>query len=607
MSVEQLQGAVELVELVLCAWVAVLLVRRLRAVRSTATTSALGVFVVVAVVLLAGQWQPQEGPQGWAALAVDLQVCLLLSLSWLLVRLAHALDGVRRRVWLAMSWLFAAEVVLTVALPPLPLPGEPQAGWVQAYVVFVLAAWSVQSVVACRGLWRAGSGESAVVRQRMRLLATGAVVLAVALVVVAAAGERPGLQVVSALVGLLSIGLFALAFLLPGWLRLVLRRHDLALLESGEQRLMTAVDRDEVAQTVVPLVPRVLGGGGAGLLGPDGEVLLATGWGPAEQERVSSLLRTGMRGDPAAGVLVAPVGPGWLVAQAGRLAPVFGDDELVLLSRIGRMVDLTLQRVALFEQERASRRAAEQAQAELETLLYSVSHDLRSPLISVLGYLDVLREEHGEQLRGEGSHYLERMGVNALYMQNLISDLLELSRIGRNDGPARLLDLGALADSVLQGALLQHPQASLSVEGSLPPVLLNDVRARQLLTNLVDNALAHAGRSDVSVVVRSERAPDGSLLLCVADDGRGIPPEYRARVVQVFERLDAPKSTPGTGMGLAICRRIAESAGGSLRVEGPSGDRATGTTIVVALPAALRLPEQREATATAAARTMTED
>lgn len=103
--------------------------------------------------------------------------------------------------------------------------------------------------------------------------------------------------------------------------------------------------------------------------------------------------------------------------------------------------------------------------------------------------------------------------------------------------------------ALVDAARLTHPDAQLVVEDGLPRVRTIDVRARQLLTNLVENALEHGGRPDLRVTVRGRRTDDGGLLLQVADDGVGVPAEYRDRVLRVFERLDAPKSSPGTGMG----------------------------------------------------------
>ena len=594
---------VSAVEGAVCLAVAVVLALRWWRSRNPATGSALGLFAVVALVIASSWWAPTDTETTAAAVAQDVLISVLVTIPYLLVRFTWVLGGVSDRAHRLMAGLLALEVLATLAAPPLPQPGEPRGSWVGAYVVLVLAAWTVQSVVAAVGLWRAGEGQSAVVKHRMRSLSTGAVLLAVTLVVSGSAGDSSSsptaLQVGVALAGLVAILLFALAFLLPPALRLVWRQADLAALSSAERGLMVALSRDDVADTIVPVLGSVFGGGGAALLDADAVPVRTTGLDAADGGRLRSLLLAAPGDDVhevRPGILTARLSGGWLVVQAGRLAPVFGDDEAVLLGRVATLVDLALQRVSLFEQERASRTSAEAANAELETLLYSVSHDLRSPLISVLGYLDVLRQEHAAELTGDGPHYLERMSVNAVYMQSLISDLLELSRIGRSDPDPERLDLKVLATQVAEGAALHRPSATVRVVGDLPVVRMSDVRARQLLTNLVDNALKHGGRDDLTVTLSASTGPAGDLQVRVADDGQGIPVEYRTRVLRVFERLDAPKSSPGTGMGLAICKRIVESLGGTISVGGPAPGSTSGTTVTISLPASVverPVPAQR--------------
>jgi signal transduction histidine kinase len=590
------------VEFGLCAAVAVVLGIRWRRERARATASAFGVFAVVALVIGAGWVQPADVTGGWGAVWSDLLVSVLLAIPYLLVRFTWVLGGLRDRTHALLAGLLALEVLLTLLLPPLPQEGAPRPGWFGPYLVLVLGAWSVQCVVAAVGLWRSGRGQPSVVRHRMRALSTGGLLLALTLVLSGAGGEDvpAAYQVAMSLLGLTSIGLFAVAFLPPRALRLIWRQADVAVLAHAERGLMTALTRDDVAATIVPALGRAFGSSGAALLDDQGAPVRAVGLEPAQLAELAVLLDdAGGARLPVqdAGVLCARLSRGWLVVQAGRLAPVFGEDELVLLERVGTLVDLALQRAALFEQERLSRRMAEAANGELETLLYSVSHDLRSPLISVLGYLDVLRQEQGATLTGDGAHYLERISVNAVYMQSLISDLLELSRIGRSDPPAQRLDLHAVAEQVLDGARMTHPQARLEVTGRLPVVLMSDVRVRQLLTNLVDNALKHGGRDDLTVTV-SALTTAGGVVVDVADDGRGIPAEYRDRVLRVFERLDAARATSGTGMGLAICKRIVESVGGALSVGGPADGTTSGTTVSIELPPAVvadpSLPIPRE-------------
>ncbi len=570
------------VELLLCTGVCVVLGRRWRHERSGATARAFGIFFVLALVIAVGYVAPSDTQSGWGAWFTDVLISVLVLMPYLLVELTWVLGGVGERVRRAAQVLLAVQVVATFATPPLPAPGEASTASSNTLVALIVVSWTVQSFVAGRGLWRLGRGQSSLVQHRMRALSTGSVLLALTLVLSGAAGtsQDATTRVVVSLLGLLAVAVSALSFLAPTFLRLIWRQGDVAALSDAERGLMQATSTEQVARIILPALVGAFGGSGAAVLGPHGERRFSEGTVPP----IPEAWLAGRSGD---GVLVAPMRVGALAVGCGALSPVFGHDEAELLGRVAVLVDLAWDRVELFEQERRGRLAVEAANEELETLLYSVSHDLRSPLISVLGYLDFLKQEHGHELTGDGSHYLDRISVNAVYMQSLISDLLELSRIGRLDPPAEgAQDLAVIATEVLDGAQLGHPDATLHVRGELPHLAVSDVRLRQLLTNLVDNALRHGGRDDLTVTISAERSSTGVRVL-VSDNGRGIPAEYRARVVKVFERLDAPKSSPGTGIGLAICKRIAETLGGTLTVLGPTEPDVTGTTIEISLPVAL--------------------
>jgi signal transduction histidine kinase len=237
------------------------------------------------------------------------------------------------------------------------------------------------------------------------------------------------------------------------------------------------------------------------------------------------------------------------------------------------------ERATRLQHDRDAREAVERAHAEMESLLYTVSHDLKSPLLTVLGYIDLLRAD-GTELPGETHHYVDRMEAGALYMQQLINDLLMLSRIGRMETRAEEVDFTALAREVADELSPAHPAAVVTI-GRLPVVTVSPVRARQLLTNLLDNAMTHGGREDITVEVGAERAADGTARVWVADDGRGVPDRYREQVFGVFERLDERTPGCGTGVGLAAVRKIVENLGGTVTL----ADVPMGATVEVCLPA----------------------
>ena len=206
----------------------------------------------------------------------------------------------------------------------------------------------------------------------------------------------------------------------------------------------------------------------------------------------------------------------------------------------------------------------EKARADLEGFVYTVSHDLNGPLISILGYVDLFESDFGSSIPDEGKFYLERIKASGTFMQMLITDLLELSRVGRVHTEPETVDLHALINEIADDIRADAPEAKVTVDG-IPPIHLNPVRAKQLFANLIDNSVKHAERPDVAIEVRSEQTSNGLVTLSVTDNGPGIPVSQRDKVFGVFERLDPSRS--GTGMGLAVCRRIVESHGGSIWIE----------------------------------------
>jgi len=236
------------------------------------------------------------------------------------------------------------------------------------------------------------------------------------------------------------------------------------------------------------------------------------------------------------------------------------------------------ERDELVERERAARAEVEQVHTEMESLLYTVSHDLKSPLLTVLGYIDLLRSE-GAVAEGQPTQFVERMEASALYMQRLINDLLELSRIGRRDATPEEVDLVDVVGEVADEVRSRHPDAYVE-RCRLPVVTMSPSRARQLMTNLVGNAVVHGGRPDVAVEVGSRPCSDGGVRLWVADDGRGVPAEHRDRVFGVFERVAGVPGEGGTGIGLAACRKIVEHLGGSIQL----ADVPTGARVEIVVP-----------------------
>lgn len=550
-------------------------------VRTEQSKWLLATFVTLAAVVALGRVLPEVRADSSAVekFLGDVLIIILLLFPYLLFRFANGFRRPSRWVEFAVGGAIAVLALWTFLLPVLPQDRDGFTPGMSAYLAGILVYWTVLSVWVAWELWRGGRGQPGVARRRMQLLSVGTIVMNVALLLAGTvnnAGEA--LQVTTTLLGWTSAGLFLLGFAPPGGLRHAWRQDDERELRRAEARLMTATTAEEVADTIVPHVSGLLGGHGAALLDTDGAPLASQGF-TADQLRE-------MGRDTEASIdrdrLVLPLRSGTLLVQASVYAPFFGQEELELLRSLGTFVDLALARIELFEQELQTRKELERTNEELTALVYGISHDLRSPIVTVIGYLELLNTDAADDLDADARHYLERISVSARYMDSLIRDLLELSRIGRTQTETQAVDLAGLVEDIVAELRRTHAAARFVI-GELPAVHSNPVRARQLFTNLLENAVRHGGRDDITVTVSSEMASSGQAVLTVADDGVGIDEAYRERVFGIFERLDpeGAGATTGTGIGLTMCRKIVEQMDGSIWID----PAATGTTFKIALPA----------------------
>ena len=234
--------------------------------------------------------------------------------------------------------------------------------------------------------------------------------------------------------------------------------------------------------------------------------------------------------------------------------------------------------------EERTRELTEKSQ-EMESFLYSVSHDLKAPLISIQGYAQSLEEDFAPQLAEDGRFFLERIRRNATLMESLILDILELSRIGRIREHPEDVDADALVGGIAArlGDRFAAEGGTLVVAPGLPRVHGERNRLDQLFTNLVDNALKYRHPERPPRVEVTGAVVDGEARFTVRDNGRGIPERYHGQLFNVFQRVPTPgmEDPGGTGMGLAIVKRIADTHGGRVWVESEEG---RGSAFHVAFP-----------------------
>ena len=222
-------------------------------------------------------------------------------------------------------------------------------------------------------------------------------------------------------------------------------------------------------------------------------------------------------------------------------------------------------------ERRAMQEELEHKNSELESYVHSVSHDLRSPLVSMLGFGKLLRQDYEGILDETGRHFLDRIEQAGHTMEGLIHDLLELSQIGESGEDRTLIDPRSVLLQ-LQAELkprLDERGISLRLPDSPPLVLCDRTRLYQVFSNLIGNAIEHMGRrgQDAWVRVDIEIRSDHHRI-CVRDNGVGITPADHERIFEMFLSLGRRDDTRRTtGMGLAIVRKIAEVNGGRVWVD----------------------------------------
>lgn len=284
-----------------------------------------------------------------------------------------------------------------------------------------------------------------------------------------------------------------------------------------------------------------------------------------------------------------------LVAAADAVATDHLDEPIAvdgpaeithLATQVSLMRDRIVAELAAVEAARQEldRRAAELARSndDLEQFAYVASHDLQEPLRKVASFCQLIEQRYGDELDERGRAYIAFAVDGAKRMQALISDLLDFSRVGRTADSFVPCDLRALALEAIEDVRSLAPEATFAV-GDLPVVPGDPALYGALLQNLLGNAVKYRS-DDRPLVVRLDATPgDGEWTLSFADNGIGIEPRFREQVFVIFQRLHGRDAFEGTGIGLALCKKIVEFSGGRIWIGEP--DDGIGTRVCFTLPA----------------------
>lgn len=224
----------------------------------------------------------------------------------------------------------------------------------------------------------------------------------------------------------------------------------------------------------------------------------------------------------------------------------------------------------------------QQSNRELEDFAHVASHDLQEPLRKIQAFGDRLSTRFGDNIPQEGLDYVARMQNAAGRMQVLINDLLSFSRITTKGRPFSPVDLSGVVTEVLHDLEVQiHGSAATVGVSELPTVDADALQMRQLFQNLIGNALKFRDPEKASRVNVTGRTEGDWAIVEVADNGIGFDQKYAERIFTIFERLHGRTSYEGTGIGLAICRKIVERHHGTIEARSESGE---GTTFEIRLP-----------------------
>jgi len=273
------------------------------------------------------------------------------------------------------------------------------------------------------------------------------------------------------------------------------------------------------------------------------------------------------------------------------------DDEIMAVRKNGRVlpVEITLTpiniagdvRILSFVVDITTRKANEATitrqvtelqhkNEELEQFNYISSHDLQEPLRTVSNYINLLEEDYPDQVYGEVKEHLQSIDSAVTRMLKLVRSLLEFGKLGK-DRKMSLIDSQAVVNDVLADlkGLIAANNATVSVNGELPKLYAYETELRQLLQNLINNAVKFKKEQIQPHIIISCKNIEGYFRFAVADNGVGIAPEHKAKIFNIFQRLHSKEAYEGHGIGLANCKKIAELHGGKIWVESEPGKGST--------------------------------
>ncbi len=317
---------------------------------------------------------------------------------------------------------------------------------------------------------------------------------------------------------------------------------------------------------------------GAGLCGcaaRDRARVVATNIQGSSDQRTEAVRRNGMTAGASHPLLAAGVLLGTL-AFGTRTRTAFTEDELSFMKAVSDLVATAIERKRTQTAMQLAAEELRRSNHELEQFAYIASHDLQEPLHAVDGYVKLLKGRFPQNVDPKSQEFIDGAIEGAERMQLLIRDLLSFARVGERGQPFKPTELGDILNEALRTLQIRIKSARAKVtHDPMPRLAIDATQIMQIFQNLLSNALKfRAEERPLEVHIGAHKEP-GRWVFSVRDNGIGIEPKYFERIFQIFQRLHTRKHYAGTGIGLAICKKMVERHNGNIWVQSEPGQGAT--------------------------------
>ncbi len=290
---------------------------------------------------------------------------------------------------------------------------------------------------------------------------------------------------------------------------------------------------------------------------------------PEDKERLSDKLKKRLSGAD-----MADIGETAIIRKDGKIINI--EYSVKMINIQGRVQTLSVIRdiTARKQAETELKQKAEElirSNKELEQFAYVASHDLQEPLRMVTAYVQLLEERYKNKLGADANEFIAFALNGTERMRSLIFSLLEYSRINRVK-PFEIIDMCSLIDDVLHNlnGLVKENNAVIKINGKPPDIYGDNILIGQLFQNLISNSIKFKGKQPPEIIISGEKL-NKEYLFSIKDNGIGIKKEYAEKIFVIFQRLHTKEEYPGTGIGLAICKKIVERHGGKIWMESEVG------------------------------------